>query len=127
MILTIYYDAHCPLCMIEMKSLKSHDHQNAINLINLHNEHFSTDYPHINKNEAISILHGQLDTGELLLGLDVSCKAWALVGKHKWMAILRWPLFRTIADMFYRLFARHRNKISYFLTGNKACNSCNLK
>jgi len=126
MILTIYYDGHCPLCMIEMKSLKRHDNKNSIILIDLHNDNFSSDYPHINKTEAIGILHGQLDTGELLLGLDVTCKAWVLVGKHKWMAILQWPLIRTIADMFYRLFARHRSKVSYLLTGKKTCNSCNL-
>ena len=126
MILTIYYDGHCPLCMIEMKSLKHHDNENTINLIDLHNDNFSEDYPQINKTDAIGILHGQLDTGEILLGLDVTCKAWALVGKHKWMSILRWPLIRTIADVFYRLFARHRSKISYLLTGKKSCNSCNL-
>ena len=126
MILTIYYDGHCPLCMIEMKSLKRHDNKNAINLIDLHNDNFSNDYPHINKTEAINILHGQLDTGELLLGLDVTCKAWGLVGKHKWIIILRWPIIRTITDVFYRLFARHRSKISYLLTRKKTCNSCNL-
>jgi len=126
MILTIYYDGHCPLCMIEMKSLKKHDSKNTINLIDLHSDNFSEDHPHINKADAIGILHGQLNNGELLLGLDVSCKAWFLVGKHKWMTILRWPIIKTIADMFYRLFARHRSKISFLLTGKKSCNSCNL-
>ena len=126
MILTIYYDGHCPLCMIEMKSLKKHDSKNAINLIDLHSDNFSEDHPHINKTDAIGILHGQLNNGELLLGLDVSCKAWLIVGKHKWMAILRWPIIKSIADMFYRLFARHRSKISFILTGKKPCNSCNL-
>lgn len=127
MILTIYYDGHCPLCMKEMQLLRHHDNKKYINLIDLHNDNFSKDYPHINKSEAIQILHGQLNTGELLLGLDVTCKAWSLVGKHKWLAILRWPLIRTIADFFYRVFAQYRSKISYLLTGNKTCNSCNLK
>ena len=126
MILTIYYDGHCPLCMKEMQLLKRHDNKKLINFVDLHNEVFSKHHPHINTSEAIRILHGQLNTGELLLGLDVTCKAWSLVGKHKWLAILRWPLIRTIADVFYRVFARYRNKVSYLLTGNKTCNSCNL-
>ena len=112
--------------MIEIKSFKRHDNKNSINLIDLHSDNFSNNYPHINKTEAISILHGQLDTGELILGLDVTCKAWGLIGKYKWMKILRWPIIRTIADIFYRLFARNRNKISYLLTGKKSCNSCNI-
>ena len=105
MILTIFYDGNCPLCMKEMQLLKQNTIDKSIHFANLHNESFSTDYPHIDKTEAIQILHGQLNTGELLLGLDVTCKAWALVGKHKWLAILRWPVIRTIADVFYRLFA----------------------
>ena len=126
MILTIYYDGHCPLCMKEMQLLKHHDNKNSILFVDLHNHDFSKEHPHIITSEAIRILHGQLDTGELLLGLDVTCKAWSLVGKHKWLAILRWPLIRTIADLIYRVFARYRSKISYLLTGNKTCNSCNL-
>ena len=126
MILTIYYDGHCPLCMKEMLLLKRHDNKKTILFIDLHNDNFSKEYPHINTSEAIRILHGQLNTGELLLGLDVTCKAWSLVGKHKWLAILRWPLIRTVADLIYRVFARYRSKISYLLTGNKTCNSCNL-
>jgi len=112
--------------MIEMKSLKRHDSKNAINLVDLHNDNFAEDYPHINKTDAIAILHGQFNNEELLLGLDVTCKAWVLVGKHKWMAILRWPIIKPIADVFYRLFARHRSKISLLLTGKKSCSSCNL-
>ena len=127
MILTIYYDGHCPLCMQEMQLLKGYDNKKSILLVDLHYDNFSRDHPHINTSEAIRILHGQLDTGELLLGLDVTCKAWSLVGKHKWLAILRWPLIRTIADLIYRVFARYRSKISYLLTGNKTCNNCNLK
>lgn len=36
-------------------------------------------YPHINKTEAIKILHAQLNTGEILLGFDANCKAWNIV------------------------------------------------
>ncbi|MCW9046594.1 MAG: DUF393 domain-containing protein [Gammaproteobacteria bacterium] len=126
MILTIYYDGHCPLCMKEMQLLKRHDIKKYIKFVDLHNENFSNEYPHIKASDAIKILHGQLNTGELLLGLDVTCRAWNLVGKHKWLAILRWPLIRTIADIIYRLFARYRNRISHLLTGQKNCNSCNI-
>jgi len=126
MILTIYYDGDCPLCMKEMQLLKRHDNKKYIHFIDLHNDNFSIDYPHINLSEAIRVLHGQLNTGKMLLGLDVTCKAWSLVGKHKWLTILRWPLIRIVADIIYRVFARYRSKISYLLTGNKICNSCNL-
>ena len=127
MILKIYYDNHCPLCLFEMQQLKSHDHNENISLIKIHDANFSTQHPHINPLEAIRILHGQLNTGELLLGLDVTCKAWDLVGKHKWLKLLRWPVIRVLADTTYLFFARYRSTISFLLTGKKSCRSCQLK
>ena len=94
MILTIYYDGHCPLCMKEIQLLKRHDNKKYIKFVDLHNDNFSKYYPQINSSEALQILHGQLNSGELLMGLDVTCKAWSLVGKHKWLVILRWPIIR---------------------------------
>ena len=126
MILTIYYDGNCPLCMIEMQQLKSHDNRKNINFVNLHDENFLEKHPHISTQKAMKILHGQLNTGELLLGLDVTCKAWDLVGKHKWLVILRWPVIRIFADAVYLLFARYRHRISSLLTNKNNCKNCQL-
>ena len=122
MMLRIFYDGHCPLCLAEMRQLKHHDHDNKIELINLHDEDFSKRYPYIDPSKANDILHGQsIESGELFYGLDVTCKAWSLVGKHKWLMMLRWPLVRHIADAFYLFFARYRSRISYLLTGKSRC------
>jgi len=125
--LTIFYDSQCPLCMTEMRLLESNNHDKRLKLIDLHDKNFSKQYPHINKSKAMNILHGELANGELLLGLDVTCKAWKLVDKHKWLVILRWPVIRVLADTIYLLFARYRNQISYLLSGKKTCNQCSLK
>ena len=94
MTLAIFYDSQCPLCMTEMKLLEKNNHDKNLKLIDLHDENFNQQYPHINISKAMNMLHGELSTGELLLGLDVTCKAWSLVGKHIWLAILRWPVIR---------------------------------
>jgi len=124
--LTIFYDSHCPLCMAEMAQLKDLDNQKKINFADLHAADFNQIYPYIDQSKANQILHGELLSGEILLGLDVTCKAWSLVGKHKWLAILRWPIIRIFADAIYRIFARYRNTISYLLTGKKPCKQCSL-
>lgn len=124
--LTIFYDSQCPLCMAEMIQLKELDKHKKINFADLHAEDFNNIYPYIDQSKANRVLHGELPSGEIILGLDVTCKAWSLVGKHRWLAILRWPLIRFFADMVYKLFARYRNTISYLLTGNKACKQCSL-
>lgn len=112
---------------MEMQHLKSHDHKNAIRLIDLHSNELEKSYPFINKQSAMQLLHGQLDTGEMLYGLDVTCKAWTLVGKYRWLSMLRWPLIKPVADIGYRFFARYRETIAYILTGKKHCISCAIQ
>ena len=122
MILTIYYDSQCPLCQWEMMKLKKHDSDNHIELVDLHDDNFNINYPHIVVDKAMNLLHGQYKTGKMLYGLDVTANAWKIVGKHTWLNILRWPVIKTISDYFYRLFAKHRAKISFILTGKRSCN-----
>jgi predicted DCC family thiol-disulfide oxidoreductase YuxK len=43
--LTIFYDGNCPLCAKEMQHLKKKDHDNLINLVDLHQDEFETLYP----------------------------------------------------------------------------------
>jgi len=126
MILTIFYDGQCPLCMSEMDLLKKHNHKNQLKLVDLHHDEFNEKYPYINKSRAMNMLHGELDTGEILLGLDVTCIAWKLVGKHKWLMILRWPGVRFLSDAVYLFFARYRNQISYVFSGKKPCKQCTI-
>ena len=124
--LTLFYDSHCPLCLAEMRQLKACDSAGRIRLADLHAEDFEQHYPHIDRQRAQRILHGELESGELLLGLDVTCTAWSLVGRHRWLALLRWPVLRWLADGAYWLFARYRHGISRLLTGRPRCDSCTI-
>ena len=122
--LTIFYDGFCPLCLSEMRELKTLDTQQQLNLENIHADDFSERYPHIDPIEADRILHGQLANGQVIQGLEVTCMAWKLVGKHKWMQALRWPVIRIFADLGYKFFAKYRHPISSFVTGKPRCTSC---
>ena len=125
--LKIFYDGGCPLCLTEMKHLMRSDRQKQIDLVDINQQNFHQKYPHIDPVEADRILHGELADGTILFGLDVTHKAWSLVGKGKWTAIIRWPVIRHVADFFYRQFARHRHFISRLITGKKRCESCSLE
>jgi predicted DCC family thiol-disulfide oxidoreductase YuxK len=124
--LTLFYDSQCPLCLTEMRQLKTLDGAGHLAFADLHAPDFIERFPYIDRQKACRILHGQLDTGELLLGLDVTCLAWSLAGRHKWLALLRWPIIKPIADAAYLLFARYRYSISWLLTGKSRCKSCSL-
>ena len=124
--LTIFYDGHCPLCALEMEKLKSLDSKNLINLENIHQSDFADKFPAIDQNAALAMLHGYYKK-ELLIGLDVTYRAWSLVGKTWLVFPLRVPVFRTICQLAYKFFARYRHQISHFChhhlgMGKKQCN-----
>ena len=113
--LTIFYDSHCPLCNAEINQLKALDHNKKILFEDINALDFINRYPFIDKINANKLLHGQLSNGAMIYGLDVTCMAWKTVGKHRWLAILRWPVIRWFADLGYLFFARYRNNISALL------------
>ncbi|TBR37654.1 DUF393 domain-containing protein [Marinomonas agarivorans] len=124
--LTLFYDSTCILCLKEMRQLQQFDHHDRLSFIALSDKKAMQNYPIIDPVKANRILHAQNNDGQLFLGLDATCLAWRMVGKHNWLSILRWPVIRVFADLAYRFFARHRYRISYLLTGQKPCPSCQL-
>ncbi|MDN3639385.1 DUF393 domain-containing protein [Simiduia curdlanivorans] len=120
--LTIFYDSRCPLCVKEMLSLQRRN-SGQLGFEDIFQPDFSVRFPHINPERANAVLHGQTRDGELLLGLDVTAHAWALVG-NPLFKVLRRPLIKPIADLAYEFFARHRYRISYLLTGQARCKAC---
>jgi len=119
--LRIYFDGLCPLCMAEIRHMRRLDLRGALDLQDINALDFQTRFPHIDKGAADRVLHGELPDGSLILGLDVTCLAWKLVGKGHWFSFLRWPLIRPVADCAYRFFARHRHRISGWFGRAPAC------
>ena len=112
--LIIFYDGNCPLCNLEMQKLKRYDNNNLIELVNLHKDNFTTLFPFIDINKAMSILHGQYK-GKILLGLDVTHRAWTLVGRGALVAPLQFPVIKQLAHGGYLVLAKYRQPISNFL------------
>ncbi|MFV8454425.1 thiol-disulfide oxidoreductase DCC family protein [Vibrio owensii] len=120
--LTVFYDGTCPLCAKEMKALKQRDAKQHIITVDIYSEAFAA-YPQIDPEQANTILHALNDKGELLLGLDVTHRAWQLVGRGWLYAPLRWRAVKPVADWLYLKFAKNRYRVSYWLTGTSRCNN----
>lgn len=124
--LTIYYDAQCPLCLMEIRHLEKLDSAGRLCLVDINAADFRTRFPHIDPVAADRVLHGETSDGRLILGLDVTCLAWKLVGKGHWFAFLRWPVISPVADTGYRFFAKHRHRISSWFGRRQICDErCN--
>ena len=116
--LILFYDGSCPFCMKEILLLKKYDKNKEIQFEDITLEHFSERYSHINLAKADAILHGQLPTGEIITGMDVTFLAWEIVNRNKWLRLFKLPLLRTITDWCYLFFAKHRKKITKSLCKN---------
>lgn len=124
-LLTIFYDGRCPLCSLEMEKLKRQDRYNKINLENLHQEDFAEHFPDIDFNQAMKVLHAKYQ-GKILRGLEVTHRAWTIVGKGVYVAPLKFPVIKQIANLSYKVLAKYRHPISNCLysrfgIGNKPC------
>lgn len=122
--LTVFFDSFCPLCVSEVKQLARLDKKSLLVFEDIHAEDFEHRFPEIDRHKADRVLHGRYEDGKMIYGLDVTAQAWRLVGRHRWLAVLRWPVVRFFADLAYRFFARYRYGISYVLTGERRCISC---
>ena len=122
--ITIFYDSYCPLCVSEMMQLKDLDTKGKIDLVDINQEDFEKNHPLIDREKANNVLHGQVESGELLTGLDVTYYAWKCVGRKPWLAVLRWPVIRFFADLCYLFFAKYRYTFSFILTGQRRCSIC---
>ena len=100
------------MCCLEMDKLAARDNANCIVLINIHDDEFLK-YPDINKDDAMQVLHGFYQN-KLLLALDVTHRAWQLVGLGFWVAPLQWPVVKPFAHQVYLKIAIYRQPISSF-------------
>ena len=124
--LTIFFDGGCPLCAREIAHLERLDTRKKLAFENIYAPLFSENFPHIDQQAADLILHGQWRDGTIIYGLDVTYHSWALVGKGHWVAVLRWPIVKPLAQLGYRFFAKYRHRISALLTGKPRCESCEV-
>ncbi len=122
--LTLFYDGACPLCAREIAALKGHDVNNVISFVDINDQAQLSKYPHISYSDAQAVLHAIDAQGNILLGLDANVAAWNCVGKMAWLNVLRAPVIKVIADFFYRMFAKHRTKISGLISSKHCQQSC---
>lgn len=107
---TLYYDGHCPLCRREMARLGEH-RPDQLRLVDIHELGETADLP--GRDTLLRTLHLQLSDGQLLTGVDANVTAWRYAGRGNWLAWLRWPLVRPLADLCYGFWARWRYRRLY--------------
>ena len=122
--LIFLYDGGCPLCLRETKFLKKKDVSNEINFVDINNESYNPSrYKDISYAEAMSNLHGILENGDIIKGLDVLAYSYTLIGFGWVYYPLKIKLLSPLLRLFYKYWAKYRLKITGRSNIEKLCTS----
>ena len=118
------FDGGCPLCLRETRFLKKKDVSSKINFVDINNDSYNPKlFQNISYKEAMSNLHGILENGDILKGLDVLAYSYKLVGLGWVYYPLKIEFLSPLLRLFYQFWAKHRLKITGRSNIEKLCTS----
>ena len=118
------FDGGCPLCLRETRFLKKKDFSNKINFVDINNDSYDPlSYKNISYEEAMSNLHGILENGDIIKGVDVLAYSYKLVGLGWIYYPLKIEFLAPVLRLFYQFWAKYRLKITGRSNIEKLCTS----
>ena len=111
--LTFLYDGGCPLCRRETDFLKERDKFKKINFVDINSKDYDPkNYQNISFEKAMSNLHGILNNGNIIKGLDVLAYSYQLIGLGWIYFPIRIPIISNLLKIIYRFWAKYRLQIT---------------
>ena len=122
--LTFLYDGGCPLCLRETNFLKRRDSSFLIKFVDISSKDYEQkSFSDISYKEAMSNLHGIMENGEIIKGLDVLAYSYELVGLGWVYYPLKIKFLSPLLRLVYRYWAKYRLQITGRSNIKKVCNS----
>ncbi|HEY2344960.1 MAG TPA: DUF393 domain-containing protein [Xanthomonadaceae bacterium] len=114
-ILTIWYDASCPLCATEMRTLQHHAGAERLRLVDCSPADFRDDdvaSAGYARADLMRLIHARDAEGRWLRGVDVFERAYRLAGIESVANVFGHRRLRPLWDRLYPWIARHRMALS---------------
>ena len=122
--LIFLFDGGCPLCLRETNFLKSKDELNKIDFVDINNVNYNPIlFKDISYAEAMSNLHGILENGDIIKGLDVLAYSYKLIGLGWIYYPLKIEFLSPFLRLIYQYWAKYRLKITGRSNIEKFCTS----
>ena len=118
----VFFDGDCPLCCREIKLLRRLDRQQRIRFTDIAADGFVPSVHGKSMTELMNEIHGRLPDGQWIIGVEVFRRLYSAVGLSPIVWITRLPLISHGLDLGYRLFAKHRLR----LTGRCTSETCKV-
>jgi predicted DCC family thiol-disulfide oxidoreductase YuxK len=108
----VFYDGQCPLCRREMGMLRRLDRRQIIQFTDIADPAFDAACLGKTHGDLMGEIHGRLPDGTWIKGVEVFRQLYGAVGFRWLVSLSRWPGFRQMLDVGYRVFARHRLRLT---------------
>ena len=107
--LILLFDGGCPLCLREVKFLRSRDKFENISFVDIDSSNYEPDlYLGISYKDAMGRIHAINKSGEILKDVAVFREAYRLVGLGWIYAPTRLPILGLLIDQIYKIWAKWR-------------------
>ena len=116
------FDGGCPLCLRETNFLKRKDILNKIKFVDINNNDYNPGlFRDISYAEAMSNLHGIMENGDVIKGLDVLAYSYELIGLGWVYFPLKIKFIEPVLRLFYQFWAKYRLKFTGRSNLEKLC------
>jgi len=110
--LTLFYDAACPVCSLEMDHLRERSRDGRLVFVDIAQPGFDASVHGAGFAAMDAEIHGLCADGTMLRGVEVLRLAYEAAGMGWVLRPTGWGPLRPLFDAGYRVFARHRRPIS---------------
>jgi predicted DCC family thiol-disulfide oxidoreductase YuxK/protein-S-isoprenylcysteine O-methyltransferase Ste14 len=108
-VLTVFFDAQCPICSGEMQKLQKRKQTGKIDYANLHcSEEFQKKSKHISYDAAMKKIHAIDSEGNVFIGTDALSEVYARTDLSFVAILLQAPGFRQLFIVGYAIWAKIR-------------------
>ena len=121
--LTFLYDGACPLCLRETNFLKVKDTNNFINFVDISEDYNPENFKNISYKQAMANLHGILEGGDIIFGVDVLVYSYELVGLGWIYFPTKLPILSKVIKLLYKYWAKYRLRLTGRDNLEKICES----
>ncbi|MEM9643423.1 MAG: DUF393 domain-containing protein [Planctomycetota bacterium] len=118
----VFYDGDCPLCIREIRMLLRMDRRDRIRATNIAAPEFSASHHGKTQQEFMDEIQGRLRNGDWIVGVEVFRRLYEAVGFGILVWFTRLPLISHSLGFGYRVFAKHRLR----LTGRCKSGKCDV-
>ena len=108
----LFHDGDCPLCEAEVELLRRLDRRGRIRFTDISAPGFDAGATGLSWETLMDRIHARLPDGTIIEGVAVFRRLYEAVGLGPLVALTRLPGVRQLLDLGYRLFARHRLRLT---------------